>query len=417
MGKCRGRAWEIDPMSQSPGFEGKHWVVGVSGGIAAYKTPILVRRMREAGAQVRVVLTRAAAEFVTPLTLQAVSGQRVHQALLDPEAEAGMGHIDLARWADGILIAPATAHLIGKFAHGLADDLLSTLVLATEAPVFLAPAMNRIMWADPAVVQNCSILTERGIRLLGPAEGDQACGETGPGRMLEPDALVEALVPETDASLAGRRFVMTAGPTQEALDPVRFLGNRSSGKMGFALADALARAGAHVDLIAGPVQLATPPGVRRIDVQTAEQMRAAVFEVIRGADGFIGVAAVADYRPAEVQTHKIKKSDQVLELRLIPNPDILAQVASSDDRPALVMGFAAETRDLERAARAKLTGKGLDLIAANRVGEELAFDQADNALEVFSAGQHWSLERQAKRRLADRLVGIVAQVLHDKSRN
>jgi len=414
MGKSPIRAWEITPMSRSIGLKGKRWIVGVSGGIAAYKAPILVRRMRDAGAEVRVVLTQGATEFVTPLTLQAVSGQPVHQALLDPEAEAGMGHIELARWADGILIAPATAHLIGKLANGLADDLLTTLVLASEAPVTLAPAMNRVMWANPAVTENCRILTERGIRMLGPAEGDQACGETGPGRMLEPEELAQALQPARDARLAGRRFVLTAGPTHEALDPVRFLGNRSSGKMGFALAEALIEAGAQVDLIAGPVQLTTPAGVRRLDIQTAAEMRAAVFEVIPGADGFIGVAAVADYRPAEPQAHKIKKSGEALELRLLPNPDILAQVASSTDRPALVMGFAAETRDLERAARAKLEAKGLDLIAANQVGEQLAFDQADNALDVFSSGQHWSLERQDKRQLAGRLVDIVAQVLHDK---
>ncbi|OAB60285.1 phosphopantothenoylcysteine decarboxylase [Leptolyngbya valderiana BDU 20041] len=402
-------------MSHPVGLKGKRWVLGVSGGIAAYKAPFLVRRMREAGAEVRVVLTRGAAEFVTPLTLQAVSGQPVHQALLDPAAEAGMGHIELARWADGVLIAPATAHLIGKLANGLADDLLTTLVLATEAPVILAPAMNRVMWAAPAVARNCRILTERGIRLLGPAEGDQACGETGPGRMLEPDELVQALQPDRDARLAGRRFVITAGPTLEPLDPVRFLGNRSSGKMGFALAQVLAEAGATVDLIAGPVQLGTPAGVRRIDVQTAEEMQAAVSDAIPGADGFIGVAAVADYRPAERQAHKIKKSDEALELRLIPNPDILAGVASSPHRPTVVMGFAAETRDLEGAARAKLESKGLDLIAANRVGERLAFDQADNALEVYCRDRHWSLERQDKRQLAVRLVAIVAQVLHEKS--
>jgi phosphopantothenoylcysteine decarboxylase/phosphopantothenate--cysteine ligase len=404
-------------MSASPGLEGKRWLLGVSGGIAAFKTPMLVRRMREAGAEVRVVLTRGATEFVTPLTLQAVSGQRVHQDLLDAEAEAGMGHIDLARWADGVLIAPATAHLIAKLAHGLADDLLSTLVLATEAPVLLAPAMNRVMWGDPAVVENCRILTERGIGLLGPAEGDQACGETGPGRMLEPEQLVEALLQNSDSRLAGRRFVLTAGPTQEPLDPVRFLGNRSSGTMGFALAGALARAGARVDLVAGPVRLDTPPGVHRTDVQTAEEMRACVFERLAGADGFIGVAAVADYRPAEVRSHKIKKSGEALELRLVPNPDILALVASSADRPALVMGFAAETRDLERAARGKLKAKDLDLIAANQVGDGLAFDQEDNALEVYSREQHWSFERQDKRQLADRLVGIVAQVLHDRTWN
>lgn len=398
---------------------GKRWVVGVSGGIAAYKTPTLVRRLRDAGAEVRVVMTAGAGAFITPLTLQAASGQRVHEALLDAEAEAGMGHIELARWADGVLIAPASAHLIAKLAHGLADDLLSTLVLATDAEIVLAPAMNRLMWSNPAVVANCQLLSQRGVNFLGPGEGDQACGEIGPGRMLEPEMLVELMLKiqldAQDQRLAGRRFVVTAGPTHEALDPVRFLGNRSSGKMGFALAAALCDAGAEVDLVAGPVHLDTPNGVRRVDVETAEEMLEAVFSMLPGADGFIAVAAVADYRPAVAESQKIKKAGADIELKLTPNPDILARVAADRQRPEVVMGFAAETHDVAAAAKAKLADKNLDLIAANRVGKQLAFDQDDNALEVFSADQYWSLGRAEKSRLAQQLVDIVAQHLHDET--
>jgi len=402
-------------MTRCLGLAGKRWVIGVSGGIAAYKAPALIRRVREAGAEVRVVMTSGAKEFITPLTLQAVSGHRVHDALLDPESEAGMGHIELARWADGVLIAPATAHLIAKLAHGLADDLLSTLVLATSARVFLAPAMNHIMWGHPLVAENCARLRQHGVTMLGPGRGDQACGESGPGRMLEPEQLVDFLHGSGHQPLAGRRFVVTAGPTHEALDPVRFIGNRSSGRMGFALAAALREAGAAVDLIAGPVQLDTPESVRRIDVVSAEQMQAAVFEALTGADGFVSVAAVADYRPVRPASHKIKKAKDELALRLVPTPDILAGVASSSMRPPLVMGFAAETQDLMASARAKLKGKGLDLIAANRVGEGLAFDQPDNALEVISGERQWSLARAPKAVLASQLVDILAEVLHDRT--
>jgi len=404
-------------MTQGVGLAGRRWIVGVSGGIAAYKTPTLVRRMREAGADVRVVMSAAAHEFITALSLQAASGHRIHDSLLDQEAEAGMGHIELARWADGVLIAPATAHLIAKLAHGMADDLLSTLVLATEARVSLAPAMNRVMWSHSAVVENCQILAQRGVELLGPGRGDQACGETGVGRMLEPEELVAALNKRHDRRLSNRRFVVTAGPTHEAIDPVRYLSNRSSGKMGFALASALRSAGAEVDLIAGPVHLETPVSVRRVDVETAEQMHSAVFEVLPGADGFIAVAAVADYQPAQTALDKIKKTDAGMGLELVPTPDILSQVAASSARPPFVMGFAAETQDLIAAARAKLEAKQLDLIAANLVGKNLAFNQADNSLEVFSADQHWSLPRMEKTDLAGQLVDIVVQVLHDQPLN
>jgi phosphopantothenoylcysteine decarboxylase/phosphopantothenate--cysteine ligase len=389
----------------------KNILVGVTGGIAAYKAPELVRRLRETGADVRVVMTPAAKAFIAPLTLQAVSGHRVHEELLDPEAEAGMGHIELARWADELVIAPATAHVIARLAHGLADDLLATLALATEARIWLAPAMNRVMWSSPQVVANCHRLTELGMTLLGPGTGSQACGEEGAGRMLEPMEIVAALSGPAPL-LRGRRFVVTAGPTHEALDPVRFLGNRSSGQMGFALAEALAASGAEVDLVAGPVTRTTPRGVRRTDVQSARQMLAAVMKLIPGADGFVGVAAVADYRPEQVADHKIKKSGQALELRLVPNEDILSQVANLQQRPAMVMGFAAETRELERAARAKLSNKNLDLIAANLVGDGLAFDCSHNALEVFSRARKWTLTRQSKQALAGQLVDIIVETMN-----
>ncbi|NEZ04808.1 bifunctional phosphopantothenoylcysteine decarboxylase/phosphopantothenate--cysteine ligase CoaBC [Wenzhouxiangella sp. XN201] len=389
---------------------GRQVLVGVTGGIAAYKTPELVRRLREAGAEVRVIMSAGAEAFITPLTLQAVSGHRVRSDLLDPEAEAGMGHIELARWADDILVAPATAHVIARLAHGLADDLLATLVLASEARLWLAPAMNRVMWDAAAVRDNAARLAERGVRLLGPGSGSQACGEEGQGRMLEPAELVAALsAVGAEGPLAGRRFVVTAGPTHEPLDPVRFIGNRSSGRMGFAVVAALAEAGADVDLVAGPSTLATPPGVRRVDVRTAIEMREAVMARIAGADGFVGVAAVADYRPAEVAGDKIKKSDSALRVELVPNPDILAEVAALAERPALVVGFAAETRDIEAAARGKLEAKGLDLIAANQVGDDRGFEQADNALEIYAADRHWSLPARPKPELARELVAIIAE--------
>ncbi len=391
----------------------KNVLLGVTGGIAAYKTPELVRRLRDAGASVRVVMTPGAQAFISPLTLQAVSGHRVHADLLDAEAEAGMGHIELARWADELVIAPATAHAIARLAHGFADDLLATLVLATEARIWVAPAMNRVMWASRPVLDNCQRLQTLGMRLLGPASGSQACGEVGEGRMLEPDEIVAALGDHPRPFL-GHRFVVTAGPTHEALDPVRFLGNRSSGRMGFAVAEALAAAGADVDLVAGPVNLTTPPGVTRCDVLTARDMHREVMARIEGATGFIGVAAVADYRPDSVAEHKIKKSEGELALRLVPNPDILADVARHSARPALVMGFAAETRDLANAARDKLARKQLDLIAANLVGEGLAFDCADNALEVFSATGHWSLPEQPKAPLARALVEIMVDCMASK---
>ncbi len=388
-------------------------MVGVTGGIAAYKVPELLRRLRDAGAEVRVVMTAGAQAFITPLTLQATSGQRVHGDLLDPEAEAGMGHIELARWADEILVAPATAHAIARFAAGLADDLLGTLIVASEARVWLAPAMNRVMWASPSVQDNCAVLSSRGVRILGPGAGSQACGEHGQGRMLEPAELVEALAAGSNA-LAGRRFVVTAGPTQEPLDPVRFIANRSSGRMGFAVAAALAELGAKVQLVAGPVQMATPPGVERTDVRTAVEMQRAVMARLDGADGFVGVAAVADYRPARLAEDKLKKSSDDMQLKLVPNPDIIAEVAGGTTRPGIVVGFAAETRDLENAAMGKLKAKKLDLIAANRVGADLGFETEDNALEVFSASRRWSLGSMPKQALARELVAIIVETMIER---
>lgn len=387
-------------------------LVGVSAGIAAYKSPELVRRLRERGADVRVVMTEGAAAFITPMSLQAVSGHRVRDTLLDAEAEAGMGHIELARWADDVVIAPATADLIARLAGGLADDLLTTAVLATEARLWLAPAMNRVMWNHPAVRANVDTLVERGARTLGPDAGGQACGEEGYGRMMAPERIAEAML-VGDRRLAGRHFVVTAGPTHEPLDPVRFVGNRSSGRMGFAVAAALAEAGAAVTLVVGPVVLSTPPGVARVDVRTAEQMRRAVLDALP-ADGFVAVAAVADYRPAEPREDKIKRDDRPLTMELVPNPDILAEVARSTPRPFLV-GFAAETGDVEAHARGKLERKGLDLVAANRVGDDAGFDRCDNALLVLSADGRSDLGAGPKTVLARRLVALIAERIEGES--
>lgn len=390
----------------SPPAAGRQVLVGISGGIAAYKAPELVRRLREGGAEVRVVMTRGAQAFITPLTLQAVSGHRVHTDLLDPEAEAAMGHIELARWADEVIIAPATADLIARLAAGRADDLLTTCVLATEARIWLAPAMNRVMWQHPAVQANLEILTGRGVEMLGPDSGSQACGEEGLGRMLVPDEIAGRIL-GTPGILQGKHFVVTAGPTREALDPVRFFGNRSSGRMGFAVAAALAAAGARVTLVAGPVSLPTPAGVKRVDVVSAVEMRDAVFAALP-ADGFVGVAAVADYRPEKVSERKLHKDADHLEVRLVRNPDILAEVAARDPRPFTV-GFAAETEEVEAGARRKLEGKHLDLIAANRVGPDAGFESADNALHVYAADGDRDLGSGTKIELARQLVTIIAE--------
>jgi phosphopantothenoylcysteine decarboxylase/phosphopantothenate--cysteine ligase len=384
-------------------------LLGVSGGIAAYKACELTRLLVKSGCEVRVAMTPAATEFVTPLTFQALSGRPVHTTLLDESAEAGMGHIELARWADAVLVALASADFMARLAHGLADDLLATLCLATEAPVFLAPAMNRVMWANPATQANRALLETRGMTLLGPAKGGQACGETGTGRMLEPAEIVTALREHHAAGpLAGVRLTLTAGPTREPIDPVRVLSNRSSGRMGFAVAAAAHAAGAEVTLIAGPVALPTPAGVNRIDVETAADMHHAVLERLPATDLFIAAAAVADYRPAETAAHKMKKSADAFELALVRTPDILAEVSAHDPRPFCV-GFAAETDDLLDNARSKLAGKGLDMIAANRVGPALGIEQSDNALEVLWHDGARSLPRAPKEQLARDLVALIAE--------
>ena len=390
-------------------------LLGVTGGIAAYKSADLVRRLRERGAEVQVVMTAAATEFVTPLTFQALSGRPVRTSLWDAAAEASMGHIELARWADRVLVAPATADFIARLAHGIADDLLSTLCLATESPIAIAPAMNRVMWTNAATQANVATLASRGIAILGPGEGGQACGETGAGRMLEPAELADLLLDRSPAptprpvgSLAGRKVVVTAGPTRERIDPVRFITNRSSGKMGYAVAAAARDAGAEVVIVSGPVNLPAPDGVRRVCVETAEQMLAAVNEELAGTDVFIAAAAVSDYRPLQVSAEKIKKTSDSLLLALSRTPDILATVAAGDPRP-FVVGFAAETLNVERNALAKLEGKRLDMIAANQVGDGLAFDCDDNALTVYWPDGKLELPRAGKAELAARLIEVIAE--------
>ena len=385
-------------------------LLGVAGGIAAYKACELVRRLRDRDIEVRVVLTAGAARFVTATTFQALSGQPVRESLWDAGAEAAMGHIELARWADLILVAPASANLLARLAHGMADDLLTTLCLASDRPLWLAPAMNRLMWAHPATQANRDTLLARGARLLGPGSGAQACGEIGEGRMLEPAAIVAELLAQTAGSvLAGCRVLISAGPTHEDLDPVRYIGNRSSGRMGFALAEAAALAGAAVTVVAGPVALDTPAGVtRRIDVRSARQMHEAMLEQARQADIVIATAAVADYRPAQVFASKLKKQGGPLTLELVENPDILRELAALRPRPFLV-GFAAETDNLEAHARAKLAAKGVDLIAANAVGAGVGIETADNALSVFWAGGARALPRADKRVLARQLIALIAE--------
>lgn len=390
----------------------KRIVVGVSGGIAAYKTPDLVRRLKEAGAEVRVVMTENSKRFVGPLTFQAVSGQPVHHQWLDAESESGMGHIDLARWADLVVVAPATAATIARLAAGMADDLLTTLCITTGAPLALAPAMNQQMWAAPATRANVRTLADRGAAILGPGEGDQACGETGPGRMLEPaDLLHEIRGFFGGGILAGRRVVVTAGPTWEAIDPVRGITNHSSGKMGYAVARAAAQAGARVTLISGPTSLAPPPGVETVPVLSAREMHDAALSACEGAAVFIGVAAVADYRPDHTETQKIKKSRDRMQVNLVRNPDILADVAALADRPFTV-GFAAETEKVEQHAREKLLKKNVDLIAANDVSGDDGFGSEDNSLMLIDRDGAHPLGRATKVDLAHRLIRHIADKLN-----
>ncbi|AMD02055.1 bifunctional phosphopantothenoylcysteine decarboxylase/phosphopantothenate--cysteine ligase CoaBC [Halomonas chromatireducens] len=411
------------------GLAGRRVLLGISAGIAAYKSAQLARLLKQAGCEVRVVMTEGAQAFITPLTLQALTGEPVRTSLLDPEAEAGMGHIELARWADVVLIAPGTADLMARLATGMADDLLTTLCLASEAAKVMAPAMNQAMWRHVATQRNAERLQQDGWRLLGPDSGDQACGDVGPGRMLEPEAIVAELLaqpaetPPQELPARGLHIVITAGPTREPLDPVRYLSNHSSGKMGYALAASAARLGARVTLVSGPVTQTTPEGVERIDVETAREMHEACLRLIAGCDIFIGCAAVADYRVDGVAEHKIKKQEgeDGLTLKLIKNPDIIADVAlkrePASHRP-LVVGFAAETRDLEAYARDKLTRKQLDMIVANDVSAEgLGFGADDNAaLLLWRDGEgesSESLPAQTKTRLADAILRRALSCLPD----
>ncbi len=383
-------------------------LLGIGGGIAAYKSCELVRRLREAGCAVRVVMTRAGAAFVTPLTFQALSGHPVRVDLLDAEAESGMDHIALARWADRVVIAPATADLMARLAAGLADDLLTTICLATEAPMLLAPAMNRVMWEHPATQANHRLLQQRGVRMVGPGTGGQACGETGAGRMAEPQAILHALLGPGTGPLTGKRVLITAGPTQEPIDPVRFIGNRSSGRMGVALAAAARDAGAEVRMVHGPLGVALPAGVNTVAADTAESMHAAVLRHIEGVDLFIAAAAVADYRPRTAADQKLKKNAAEMTVELVRTPDILADVAARRPRP-FVVGFAAETAELRENARVKLERKGLDMIAANDVSAGRAIGAPENSLTVLWPGGERLFPEQPKDDLARALIELIAK--------
>jgi phosphopantothenoylcysteine decarboxylase/phosphopantothenate--cysteine ligase len=391
-------------------------LLGVCGGIAAYKAAELTRRLRDAGAEVQVVLTANAARFVTPLTFQALSSHPVRTGLWDEAAEAAMGHIELARWAQRILIAPASANTIARLAHGIADDLLTTLCLASAAPLAIAPAMNLRMWAHPATQANVQTLHGRGVAILGPADGPMAEPESGPGRLLEARQIVTELAAlHGPQPLSGLRVLVSAGPTCEDIDPVRFIGNRSSGRMGFAIAQTAAAQGADVHLVAGPVHLPTPAGVSRVDVRSARQMRDAVMRQIPQCDIFVSAAAVGDYRPADVAKHKLKKSGKRLVLELTENPDIVAEAAALRKKP-FVVGFAAETENVESHARAKLQRKKLDLIAANRVGHGAGFDADDNELTLLWAGGKETLPRASKHDLANALFARIAMFRVQKSK-
>nr|WP_153192811.1 bifunctional phosphopantothenoylcysteine decarboxylase/phosphopantothenate--cysteine ligase CoaBC [Stenotrophomonas sp. MYb238] len=401
-------------------MDGQKLLLCVGGGIAAYKSLELVRRLRDAGAGVQVAMTDGAQQFVTPLSFQALSGQPVRTTLWDSAAEQAMGHIELARWADRVVIAPATADLLARLAHGHADDLVSTLCLATTAPLTVCPAMNHRMWLHPATQANIALLRGRGVQVIGPEDGPLAEGESGPGRLSEPDVIVAALAgnlapaaPTTPDRLQGMRVLISAGPTYEDLDPVRYVGNRSSGKMGYSLAAAAARRGAQVVLVSGPVQLPTPPGVQRVDVRSAAQMREAVLAALP-ADIYIGAAAVADYTPRQVSQQKLKKTagSQTLTLELVRTPDILAEVAAQEQVLKLVVGFAAETHDVEKYARGKLADKHLDLIVANQVGiPGGGFESDQNAATAYWNDGHREFPGTAKTQLAEQLLDLIAERL------
>lgn len=397
----------VNPMQR---LTNKHIILGVSGGIAAYKSAELVRQLTAAGADVQVVMTAAGQEFITPLTMQALSGNPVHTTLLDSEAEAGMGHIELARWADLILVAPASADFIARLAQGQGDDLLTTLCLASNAPIAVAPAMNQAMWKDANTQRNIKSLQANGVIALGPAHGEQACGDVGPGRMLEPTELARLTANQFEFNtLTGQHVVITAGPTREPIDPVRYITNHSSGKMGFALAEAAAEAGAQVTLISGPVNLPTPARVKRIDVTSAQDMYEAAIELAPQCNIFIASAAVADYTPIEVADQKIKKHPSSMIIELKPTIDIVASVAALEQKPFTV-GFAAETQNVTAYAQDKLKKKKLDMIIANDVSAaDIGFNSDDNAVTLISEQTLTELPKASKRQLARTIIAMIAQ--------
>ena len=389
-------------------------VLGITGGIAAYKTPELVRQLKSQGADVQIVMTTSAEEFVTSTALQAVSGHPIRSNLWDKEAEASMSHIELARWADVVLIAPATAEIMARVAGGAAPDLLTTLCLATEAPIAIAPAMNHVMWNNPAVQANRATLEDRGFAIIGPDHGSQACGETGAGRMTGPEEIAAIVTAPGfrgaagEGLLAGKTVLVTAGPTCEPIDPVRYITNRSSGKMGYAMASAAAAQGARVILVSGPVALADPRDVEVHRVETAEEMFTATHANLDGIDLFIAVAAVADYRPVSVSEQKIKKKDESMQIDMVRSKDILASVAALEAAPFTV-GFAAETENLREYAIAKLEDKRLDMIIANRVGRDCGFDHDENTVCVYTPDGHQSFPMTAKAELARDLIDVIAK--------
>ena len=393
----------------------KRIIVGVTGGIAAYKSAEIVRRLQDRGADVRVVMTPGAEEFIRPLTMQALSGHPVHSGLLDEKAEAGMGRIELARWADLLLIAPATADFMATMVHGKADSLLAAIYLATPALVAVAPAMNQGMWRHPASLDNVEKLNQRGVTIIGPDSGIQACGDTGPGRMEQPDTIIEqASVMFSTGLLQGKKVVITAGPTREALDPVRYISNHSSGKMGYALATAAADAGADVVLISGPVNLLVPDRCQHISVVSANDMLVASLECAKKADIFIATAAVADYRAVSISENKIKSDDKVLTINFEKNPDIIRTVAAAH-KSAFMVGFAAESTDVENYAKGKLKTKGLDAIIANDISRsDIGFNSDDNEVSWIDADSSITFSKRSKAQLSRDLIAQIAGKYNDK---
>jgi len=394
----------------------KNILLGVTGGIAAYKAAEIVRHLKKSGSSVRVVMTKSAEEFITPLTLQALSGNRVSRDLLDAEAEAAMGHIELAKWADGILIAPATANTLARLSSGRGDDLLSSITLAFEGPISLAPAMNQAMWRDARTQENLKKLIDKGYILCGPGSGEQACGDVGLGRMLEPLEIMKIFSDSfKEGILSGKSVLITAGPTKEPIDPVRFITNRSSGKMGYSLAEAAIDAGAIVTLITGPVDIEPPMKCNTIPVETAKEMHEAVMHHVNKKDIYIGTAAVSDYRPARKNETKLKKDDKgsPLILELVENQDILKSVSELDERP-YVVGFAAETNDLIKNAKTKFKNKGLDLVVANDVSDtSIGFDSDDNAVTLITKRRNLAIEKESKRKIAKKIIKLIAEEIDD----